>query len=129
MGWLNNLVGSGADPIESVGKTLDELFTSDDERNQARIIFAKLQTEINKVEAGHRTIFVAGWRPYIGWVCGTALGWHFIVYDIVNWICATWYPHVAPPELASTESLMVLVTSLLGLGGMRTFEKYNGKAK
>lgn len=85
----------------------------------------ELQAEINKMEAQHRTIFVAGWRPFIGWVCGFALAYNFVLRDMLVWYFGEGQ---APPAL-QMEHLMTVLIGMLGLGGMRTFEKLNDKSK
>jgi hypothetical protein len=88
------------------------------------------QMEINKVEAAHKSIFVAGWRPFIGWVCGFALAWHFILYDIAQWMQLSFFPDSPQlPALNGTETLITVLLSMLGLGGLRTFEKIKGVAR
>ena len=88
------------------------------------------QIEFNKIEAGHRSTFVAGWRPFIGWVCGFALLWHFILFDLLTWVTGNYFPRVtALPELTGTETLVTELLSLLGLGAMRTAEKFGEKAR
>ena len=84
-----------------------------------------LQIEINKIEAGHRSVFVSGWRPFIGWICGASLVWHFIGYPIATYLTAISMPELIIPQLGSADDLMTLVISLLGLGGFRTVEKLN----
>lgn len=122
-------------PIEAIGNVLDKLFTSDEERETLAIAKERLyqnaaivQAEINKIEAQHRSIFVAGWRPFIGWVCGFALLWHFIGFDFMSYI-ATLNNLPLPPKLNGTEDLITIVISLLGLGVYRTMEKLGGRAK
>ncbi len=83
----------------------------------------KAQTDINLEEAKHPSIFVAGWRPFVGWVCGFSLGWQFIGSPIFEWIIKIADKNVSAPEM-DTESLVTVLFALLGLGGMRTFEKY-----
>jgi len=85
----------------------------------------ELQTKINEIEAGHRTVFVAGWRPFIGWVCGMALAYNFVIRDLFIWITKT---TDAPPAL-QMEHLMTVLLGMLGLGGLRTFEKIKDKVK
>ena len=85
----------------------------------------ELQTKINEIEAGHRTVFVAGWRPFIGWVCGIALAYNFVIRDLFIWITKT---TDAPPAL-QMEHLMTVLLGMLGLGGLRTFEKIKDKLK
>ena len=119
---------------EGIANIIDQFVETDDEKRAAELIKAKLmmkpslaQIELNKIEAGHRSIFVAGWRPFIGWVCGIALLWHFILFDLLSWITVNHFPHVtALPELTETETLVTVLLSLLGLGAMQTVEKFGG---
>ena len=138
MGFLAKLgVGGIVTAAEGVANIVDKFVETDDEKRAAEIIKAKLmmkpslaQIELNKIEARHRSIFVAGWRPFIGWVCGLALLWHFILYDMLTWITVNYFPEVTEiPKLTGTETLTTVVLSLLGLGAMRTAEKFGGKAK
>lgn len=131
MSFWGSLFGSAAaQPVEAIGNALDGLFTSDEERAQADFVLeklrqepARLQVELNKIEAGHRSVFVAGWRPAIGWVCAVGLGFVFIVNPVIQW--QTGEPG---PELP-VEFLGELVLALLGLGALRTFEKFGGRTK
>ena len=86
---------------------------------------AKGQLEINKAEATHKSIFVAGWRPFIGWVCGVALAYNFVIRDLFIWAMK---PEVVPPAL-QMEHLMTVLLGMLGLGGLRTYEKIKDKVK
>ena len=90
---------------------------------------AKGQLEINKVEASHKSIFVSGWRPFIGWTCGIALCWHFVLQPVTLFVCS--YIGLTIPELPSFDmgSLMTILGGLLGLGGLRTYEKQKGLTK
>lgn len=81
------------------------------------------QIAINKEEAKHPSIFVAGWRPFIGWVCGMSLMFHFIVFPTTMWILAIFSIAVPNPPIFDMQSLMTILGGLLGLGGLRTFEK------
>jgi len=141
MGFLTGLFGGGggtalAQPIEAVGNVLDQLFTSKDEKLTHEEVRIRLmmkpsiaQVELNKVEAQHRSRFVAGWRPFIGWICGLALLYSFIVRDLIAWLIQVFEPSAqAPPELAM-EHLMTVLLGMLGLGGLRTYEKVKGKSK
>ena len=131
MGWLQNLIGAGAaQPIEAVGNVVDKLFTSDDERLTHAEVMARIQqapalvqSEINKIEAQHRSIFVAGWRPFLGWVCGAGLANVFLVNPWIQWTTGE-----AGPAMP-TEVMTQLVVALLGLGALRTAEKFGGRAK
>ena len=138
MNFFANLLGGGVvTAAEGVANIIDQFVETDDEKRAAKLLKAKMmmkpsiaQIELNKVEAGHRSIFVAGWRPFIGWVCGFALFWHFILFDMLNWVTANFMPAVENlPELTGTETLVTVLLSLLGLGAMRTAEKIGGRAK
>lgn len=82
------------------------------------------QIDVNKQEAASTSIFVAGWRPFIGWICGIGLACQFIVGPLFAWIAAlARHPQVFPTLDLGT--LMTLLLGMLGLGGMRTYEKVN----
>lgn len=86
------------------------------------------QIDVNKAEALHRTVFVAGWRPFIGWTCGLALAYHFILQPIIVFTMSVNGLDYDLPEF-DMGSLMTIVLGLLGLGGMRSFEKLKGLTK
>ena len=86
------------------------------------------QTEINKVEAANSNVFVSGWRPFIGWTCGAAFAYHFVLQPLLVFVLAAFGVAVTLPVF-SMESLMTVLMGLLGLGGLRTYEKLNGVAK
>ncbi len=136
MGFWSSIIGGGiAAPIEAIGGVIDDIHTSDEEKAAAEIVMerlrqepAKLQAAINKVEAQHRSVFVAGWRPYIGWVCGSALAWKFLGVEFFGWLSLN-FGGIAPPTLVGSNELIPLVLALLGLGGFRTVEKMAGRTK
>ena len=90
---------------------------------------AMAQADVNKQEAQHRNIWVAGWRPFIGWVCGVALAWHFVLAPVVLFVAA-WADVQLPPLPAfDMDSLMTVLLGMLGLGGLRSFEKAKGLSR
>jgi hypothetical protein len=89
---------------------------------------AKAQIEVNKTEAAHRNVFVAGWRPFIGWVCGAAFAYHFVLQPIFVFALAAYGVSLELPSF-DMGALMTVLTGMLGLGGLRTFEKMKGTAK
>jgi hypothetical protein len=131
MGWLDRLIGSGvAEPIEAIGNAADKIFTSDEERAQAEAVLLKLrqhqhilQAEMNLAGLKHRSIWVAGWRPALGWTCALGLSMPFVINPLLQWITGN-----AGPEMP-TAALMELVILMLGLGGLRTYEKSKGITK
>jgi len=131
MAWWKLISGKTiAEPVEAIGNVLDKLFTTDEERAQAQFVLERLrqrpqelQIELNKVEAQHRSTFVAGARPFILWVCGTALAFTFVINPILIWLTRQ------PGPQLQTDVLMELIVALLGLAGYRTVEKIKGVAK
>jgi hypothetical protein len=131
MGVLDKLLGgAAAQPIEAVGNVLDKLFTSAEEKLDKQALLTKLaqqphlaQIELNKVEAQHRSTFVAGARPFILWVCGFGLANAFLVNPWIQWVSG------APGPELPLEIMSELVFALLGLGALRTVEKLQGRAK
>lgn len=135
--------------IDTVGKVADSLFTSDEERAKLQIEGLKAETEayraeserlggqleVNKEEARHAIVFVAGWRPAVGWVSVIALAYQFILYPLLVWgwngmQAAGWIAaNLNPPPLLAVEALMVLITGMLGIAGARTWEKLKGATK
>lgn len=124
----------------AINKLLD-LIPNSNERARAKEEFERAlldasisaqtaQTEINKIEAAHKSVFVSGWRPAIGWVCGLGILWSFFIEPILTWVAVT-FNVVELDTLPALETgpLMTLVMAMLGLGTLRTFEKKNGVAR
>ncbi len=136
MSVWGTIFGAGvAAPIEAIGNVIDELHTSKEEKDAAKIVMerlrqepGKLQAAINMMEAQHRSVFVAGWRPCIGWLCAAGLAWKFVFYEFFGWLAAL-FDGPPMPELIGVSELIPLVLALLGLGGYRTAEKMAGRAK
>lgn len=125
------------DPITAAldigGKLIDRLWPDPAQANVAKLELFKLQQsgelsqiagqlEINKVEAANPNVFVSGWRPFIGWICGVGLAYQFLIYPIL----IAFVPKVQQLDMGT---LITLLGGLLGLGTMRTVEKLNGVAK
>jgi hypothetical protein len=90
---------------------------------------AMAQIEVNKAEAASGSIFKGGWRPFVGWVCGAAFAYHFVLQPLLIFIVAVAGLQIpALPEF-DMSSLMTTLGGLLGLGGLRTFEKFKGVSK
>lgn len=128
------------DPITAAldigSKLIDRLWQDPTQKAQAALQLLQLQQqgdlaqisgqmEIDKTEAAHPNNFVAGWRPFIGWVCGSGLAYQFIVRPLLSWIAALSGHPIAAPEL-DMGSLLTLLMGMLGLAGARTVEKLNG---
>ena len=122
-----------ADSIVGVaGKVLDKFVADKDLKAKLDFELRKAysdanlaQIDVNKEQAKHPSLFVAGARPSIMWICAFGLGWRFVFLPIAAWYIAVTGQAIPLPEI-ETEGLMSLTLALLGLGGMRTFEKKNG---
>ena len=86
------------------------------------------QSEVNKVEAANSNVFVAGWRPAIGWTCAMAFMFMYVVAPLATWVAA-FFNHIVPIPQFDTNALMSLTTGMLGLGAMRSFDKKQGTSK
>lgn len=80
------------------------------------------QRAINLVEAASGSLFVAGWRPAIGWVCALALGFQYLVRPLLTWAQGVWWPGL-PALPGLDDALWQLMFGMLGMGGLRTLEK------
>ena len=85
----------------------------------------RMQAETNKIEAGHRSIWVAGWRPAIGWTCALGVLYMFILQPLLQWLAIVFQWTAYVPQFPS-EHLLELTYALLGIAGLRTFEKIRG---
>lgn len=129
------------DPVTALldlsGKVIDKIFPDPTQRDAARLELLRLQmtgaiaemtaqTDINKVEAASSSVFVAGWRPAVGWVCVLGLLYNFFLQPLMAWGSAIWAIPSPPP--LDMGSLLTLLGGLLGLGSLRTAEKIKGVA-
>ena len=89
---------------------------------------AEKQLDVNVKEAGHRSIFVSGWRPAIGWMGALALGFEFILSPAIEWYAKFAGLNLTAPEI-QTGPLLAIVTSMLGVASLRSFEKAKGLTK
>jgi hypothetical protein len=128
--------------IDSVGKVASDLITTDKERIELELEGRRIdqatdlaQMEVNKTEAQNQNLFVAGWRPAVGWVGAAAMAYQFLAYPLLVWSW-TWMQaeqivpqDVKPPPMLDTEALWVILSGMLGIAGMRSFEKTRGVAR
>ena len=129
LGKIVDIVGTVIDrtvPDKNAAQKLkDEI---DKEMAEADIKGVLAQIDVNKAEAENQSMFVAGWRPFIGWVCGRALAYQYLFSPLMWWFSTSMHlPLTAPPKL--DDVLWQLMFGMLGLGGLRTFEKINGVKK
>ena len=133
---LGGLLGGGkGGALATISKVVDELHTSEEEKLDKKILMQRLQQklaekqlDVNAKEASHRSVFVAGWRPAIGWCGALALFFAFILSPCIDWYAKFSGMDIVPPAI-ETGPLLAIVTSMLGVAGMRSFEKAKGIAK
>lgn len=121
-------IGSVADLANTViSKIWPDKSEQEKQQLAAAVMVIQGQLDINKTEAANPSVFVSGWRPFIGWMCGVACAWNWIGLPIFKAVMmAIGHPlHLSPADL--TEMLPILI-GMLGLGGLRTAEKINGVA-
>lgn len=94
----------------------------------AEVKLATGQIDINKAEATNPSIFVSGWRPFVGWICGSACAVQFLIGPLATFVAGLMGKSVTFPAL-DMGTLLTLLLGMLGLGGMRTLEKVNGVAR
>lgn len=128
---LSDLFGLGEKLIDKLlpdpKQRADALFKLKELEQNGDLAVMAQQSEINKIEAANPRLFVSGWRPFIGWICGVALSVQMIVGPIVVWI-STLAGHPVPLVVLDVSLLTTLLVGMLGLSGMRTVEKVNGVA-
>ena len=127
------------DPVTAianvVGTVLERVLPDTVKKDEAKATLAQMaakgeldlilgQQAINVVEAGSVSTFVAGWRPFIGWVCGFALAYYYVAQPFLIWGFSVFDIHTTMPTLETGE-LMTLLLGMLGLGAMRSFDKKN----
>ena len=132
-----SLVGGKGDGslIEKIGEAIDSNITSKRELEEKAMEIAleekKLeqelmlgQMEVNKVEAAHKSIFVAGWRPFIGWVCGSVLAINYVLIPLYCTIAETIHADIVCPEPFDASNIYPIIMGMLGMGGLRSFDKF-----
>ena len=118
IGAASGLISSVLDLFDGDRKREAELLLKQADNVQAQIM---AQLEVNKAEAAHESLFVAGWRPAIGWVCAMAIFSDFVMRPVMVWLSG-WYPGMPVFPSLISDNLWELMTGMLGLSGLRTFE-------
>jgi Holin of 3TMs, for gene-transfer release len=126
--------------IDTVGKVIDDLHTSEKESRELDIKELEVrqqgdlaQTKVNAIQAAHPSLFVAGGRPAIIWVGALSLAWTYVAHPVLMWVWSlaqAWgyiKPGMSGPPTLDTDTLMVIVTGVLGIGAMRSVDKRAGK--
>ena len=128
-GGIKGIVGGVADAVDRFVETPDEAAAHALKEKALDLSVAMKQMEVNQTEAAHRSIWVSGWRPAVGWVCAAALAYSFIVQPALIYVLAVWSPATPPPPGVDLAGLWPVLLGMLGLGTLRTYEKKQGVAK
>jgi len=122
--------------IDLISKVIDRAIPDPTEKAKLQLELAKLdqelmkgQIDVNKQEAAHASVFVAGWRPAIGWIGAVGLGYSFIIEPMSSWAARVIFNYAGTFPALSTGDLMWLVAGMLGFGTVRAFEKVKGVAR
>lgn len=128
-------------PLLEMGKSiLDRVIPDTEEKRKAEFELVKMasegelkqivaQLEINAKEAMHPSIWVAGWRPFFGWVGGSAFAYSTILQPLLTWVGHNVWEWTTPAPMIESDLLWVVITGMLGIGGMRTYEKHKKVTK
>jgi hypothetical protein len=132
---IGSLLGGKDGALKQVASVIDSIHTSEEEKLDKKILMQRIQQklaekqlDVNAKEAGHRSVFVSGWRPFIGWCGGFALAFEFILSPGIEWYSKFAGLNLIAPEI-QTGPLLAIVTSMLGVAGLRSFEKSKGLTK
>lgn len=122
--FIGKIASSGAtNVLDSVANNIDSFVETKDEKREAMMALAQAQIDLTKEESKHRSIFVAGWRPFVGWVCAVSLAYNFVLRDLIAWVILNTGEAITLPPALAMEHLMTILLGMLGLGGLRTYEK------
>jgi len=126
IGPVTGLLDKFIEDKDQKNKLAHELATMADQHAQQALL---AQLEINKAEAASGSVFKGGWRPAVGWVCAIAFAYHFILKDLI--IFGASFAGYKLPELPEFDmgTLLTVLGGMLGIGGLRTYEKKSGLTK
>ena len=138
---MNPLLNLLAGPlVDAVGKIIDRVIPDKAAAEKAKLEFAAVQQSqefqlalqqviVNAEEAKHPSIFVSGWRPFVGWVCGVALAYVALLEPLARFVATVTFGYVGVFPVIDTNLTMQVLLGILGLGGLRTWEKQKSVAR
>lgn len=142
MSWFTGLIGRATaagisttlDSASNFGTTMREVFTgepSPEKWLRAKEVFSALmkklneaQTAVNAIEAQSASLFIAGWRPFVGWICGLGLAYGGLIQPVGSWLSLL--AGIPSPPVVDTGAMVTVLIGMLGMGGLRTYEKKAG---
>ena len=113
--------------IDKVADKIDDFTLDKEEKAQLIQEINKAQIEVNKVEAISNSLFVSGWRPFVGWTCGVALCYHFVLQPFLTFVLYSFGQQITLPTF-DMGTLTTILMGMLGLGGLRSYEKVKKSA-
>ena len=113
--------------IDKVADKIDDFTLDKEEKAQLIQEINKAQIEVNKVEANSNSLFVSGWRPFVGWTCGVALCYHFVLQPFLTFVLYSFGQQITLPTF-DMGTLTTILMGMLGLGGLRSYEKVKKSA-
>jgi hypothetical protein len=118
--------------LDLAGRVIERIWPdkTEQEKTEMALLVTTVQGQlaVNQAEAGHPSVFVSGWRPAIGWICGGACAWNWIGLPIAK-VGAALAGYEVPLEQADLTEMLPILIGMLGLGGMRTYERVQGVAR
>lgn len=137
-GFLKDILGGLIEPVTDI---IGEVVVDKDKKREIELKLQEIvdrtdaryhdelmgQIEVNKVEAAHASLFVAGWRPFIGWTGGVGLAYSFVAAPFIEFVARA-FGYTQEMPMPDSSQLLVLVTSMLGVGAMRSYDKQKGTA-
>lgn len=123
---LGNVIQNPVDALRAAQEIISKLQAKQDEIDRLLIEAVKAQSEVNKVEAQSPSLFVSGWRPFVGWVCGLGAAYAFIIHPGITIALWAWHGSVGPAPVPDMSQLMAMLGGMLGFGGLRTYERIVG---
>ena len=113
--------------IDKVADKIDDFTLDKEEKAQLIQEINKAQIEVNKVEANSNSLFVSGWRPFVGWTCGVALCYHFVLQPFLTFVLYSFGQQITLPTF-DMGTLTTILMGMLGLGGLRSYENVKKSA-
>ena len=123
IGPVTGILDKFIEDKDQKAKLAHEIATMSDTHAQQALL---AQLEINKAEAASGSLFKGGWRPFVGWVCGIAFAYHFVLQPLLIFVLIVFNVNIPDLPEFDMSTLLTTLGGLLGIGGLRTYEKKSG---
>lgn len=125
---IDDAIAAGLKVLDKFIPDPESKAKAEGELRDALVRWDTAQMEVNKAEAANENVFVSGWRPFVGWSCGAAFSWNFVLMPLANFILVA-DGHKPVTLNFDMATLTTVLFGMLGLGGLRTYEKIKGVSK